>query len=119
MTTNSTEGSNETQEGSVPIASTGNNVPPNVTVPTLTSGNNVTQTALVPFHPTAPRFGGIEQVGSDTYAPWTGGKPMADWSRLENPEPPLIAPNQYQSITIAGRAKSQVYRVQGMENKFT
>ena len=71
------------------------------------------------FKPNVPQFGGIEEVGTDSWAAWTGGKPRADWTGLVNPTPTSINPGQYRSNSIAGKAKSQVYRVQGLETKFT
>ena len=71
------------------------------------------------FKPNVPQFGGIEEVGTDSWAAWTGGKPRADWTGLLNPTPTSINPGQYRSNSIAGKAKSQVYRVQGLETKFT
>ena len=83
-----------------------------------TSGNGPSAGATAAFRPTSPKHGGVEQVGPDTFAAWTGGKPMADWSGLVNPTPSTIAPNQYRGTSVASRAKSQAYRVMGMDTKF-
>ena len=83
-----------------------------------TSGNGPSAGATTAFRPTSPKHGGVEQVGPDTFAAWTGGKPMADWSGLVNPTPSTIAPNQYRGTSVASRAKSQAYRVMGMDTKF-
>ena len=76
-------------------------------------------TARIPFKPTKPKFGDIYEVGTDSWAAWTGGKPKADWTGLENPTPVAVAPNQYRTTSIGGQAKSQAYRVKGLENKFS
>ena len=69
--------------------------------------------------PAKPKFGGIAKISSDTWAAWTGGKPKADWSELEEPVPKSIAATQYRSTSVSSQAKSQAYRVQGLETKFT
>ena len=72
-----------------------------------------------PYKPIKPKFGNIAQVGLDDYAAWTGGKPKADWSGLEDPDPAMINVAQYRPSSVGREAKSRYYRVQGMENKFT
>eukprot|EP00980_Cylindrotheca_fusiformis_P019264 scaffold6586_cov70-Cylindrotheca_fusiformis.AAC.1 len=37
------------------------------------------------FKPTKPKMGGIEEVRDQDFTAWTGGKPKADWSGLEDP----------------------------------
>ena len=39
-------------------------------------------TAYTVFKPKEPKFGGLVQVGHDTWAAWTGGKPKADFTQL-------------------------------------
>ena len=71
-----------------------------------------------PFRPTTPKFGGIVQVSATEYVAWTGGKPKADFSELENTNPSPIKPNQHRGNSIASRAKQQAYCIAGMETKF-
>ena len=40
-----------------------------------------------PFKPPDPKMGGLVQVKHDAYSAWTGGKPKADWSELEETSP--------------------------------
>jgi len=53
-----------------------------------------------PFKPKEPKFGGLTEVGTDIWAPWTGGKPKADWSELEENSPTTIIATQYRSTSI-------------------
>ncbi len=71
------------------------------------------------FKPTEPKFGGIRETGTDVWAAWTGGEPTPDWQGLKQPNPNSIVPTQFRSTSISGAAKSRVYRIQGLENKFT
>ena len=66
-----------------------------------------------------PKFGGLTEVSSNTWAAWTGGKPNATWTGLEDPNPKLIKPNQHRSPSISSQAKAQYYRVLGMEPEFS
>lgn len=76
-------------------------------------------TVKIPYKPPVPQYGGVREVGADSWAAWTGGMPKGDWTGLEQPKPASINPGQYRSNSISGMAKSQVYRVQGLETKFT
>ena len=58
-------------------------------------------------------------MGTDLFAAWTGGKPKADWTGLEDPTPSTIGPNQYRGTSISSQAKSRAYRVQGLDTKFS
>ena len=71
------------------------------------------------FKPPKPRFGDVVEVSHENWAAWTGGEPKPDWSGLANPNPKAIRPNQYRANSISGQAKSQVYRVAGLEDKFS
>jgi len=73
----------------------------------------------IPFKPTTPKFGGLEEVGTDSWAAWTGGKPKADWSGLEVTKPKSLTPHQYRSTSIINQAKGLEYRIKGLETKFT
>ena len=82
-------------------------------------GPTVATVAKIPFKPIKPKFGDISEVGTDSWAAWTGGKPKADWSGLEDSNPTAIAATQYRPTSISSQAKSQTYRVQGLTTKFT
>ena len=69
------------------------------------------------FRPPQPKFGGVEETGVDVFTAWTGGKPRADWTALDNPNPSSIDPNQYRSNSISGSAKSKHYRTSGLDTK--
>ena len=71
------------------------------------------------FIPETPKFGGREQVSADTWVTWTGGKPKADWSGLEDPNPKTIQPNRYRTTSVTSQSKSLRYRTQGLETKLT
>jgi len=71
------------------------------------------------FKPTTPRFGGVKEVEARNWAVWTGGKPKPDWTGLEVPDPLAIKPTQYRPSSITGKTKSQIYRVKGLEKKFS
>ena len=71
------------------------------------------------FRPPQPKFGGVEETSIDVFTAWTGGKPRADWTALEDPNPTSIDPNQYRSNSISGSAKSKHYRTSGLDAKFT
>jgi len=75
--------------------------------------------SLSAYKPDKPKFGGLKRVGTDSWAAWTGGKPKSDWKGLETPNPDTIGPNQYRTTSIGGSAKSQAYRIKGLEHKFT
>ena len=46
-----------------------------------------TTTPKSPFKPPDPKMGGLVQVKHDAYSAWTGGKPKADWSKLDETSP--------------------------------
>ena len=81
------------------------------------SGGTGASTAT-PYKPKEPKFGGITKTSTDTYQPWTGGKPKADWTELETKKPLAIQPTQYRPTSITSQAKGQYYRTQGLEPKF-
>ena len=87
-------------------------IPPTTATPTAT-------VARIPFKPTTPKFGGVEEVGQDTWAAWTGGKPKADWTGLLDPSPVSVTPTQYCSSSVSSQAKARAYRVHGLETKFS
>ena len=72
-----------------------------------------------PFRPKEPKFGGITQIGASTWVAWTGGKPNANWTELEEVKPKNIQPNQHRPLGITSQTKSQAYRQRGLETKFS
>ena len=83
------------------------------------SGSTGSATTEDPYVPETPKFGGRKLIDADRWAVWTGGKPKADWTELEDPEPVAIAPTQFRPTSVSSQAKSQAYRVAGLETKFS
>ena len=71
------------------------------------------------FKPQQPKHGNLIEIGTDVWVAYTGGKPSADWSQLESAPTTTIGPNQYRATSISTQAKSQYYRTQGLETKFS
>ena len=71
------------------------------------------------FKPPQPKFGGLSQVSTDSWVPWTGGKPSTDWKGLIEPNPAVVGPNQYRPCSPSSKAKSQAYRIKGMDTKYS
>ena len=90
-----------------------------VTPDTPENQGATTQSTSATFKPTKPKFGGLEQVSIDTWVPWTGGKPKADWTELEDINPGMIDPNQYWSTSISSQTKSKHYRTLGLTDKLS
>ena len=67
--------------------------PVNVQVPAQGAGNNGTNVSS--FTPTKPKFGNLKQTGPTQWEPWTGGKPKADWTGLEDENPTMIQAKQF------------------------
>ena len=70
------------------------------------------------FKQAKPTMGGLVEVGTDVWAAWTGGKPKADWSGLDEPNPTSIKPKQYRLTSVSAASKSEHYRTLGMTTKF-
>ena len=87
-------------------------------VESATSGS-ATSSGASAYRLVAPRYGGLVEVGTDSWAAWTGGEPKSDWSELKDPSPSSIEPNQYRSSSVTSQAKSQKYRVEGLTDKFS
>ena len=77
------------------------------------------ETAGLQYRPKMPKMGGVKETGPDTQTPWTGGKPKADWSELENKIPVSIQPTQFRPTSITSQAKARYYRTTGIETKLT
>ena len=80
--------------------------------------SSATSTSAAKVKPIEPKFGGITEISDGHWATWTGGKPKANWTELEQPQPGHIGPNQFRSTSIASQAKSEHYRTTGLETKF-
>ena len=69
-----------------------------------------------PFKPPDPKMGGLVQVKHDAYSAWTGGKPKADWSELEETSPEYEQTTQLRPmLDDSGFSK----RCKGFEDKFS
>ena len=69
-----------------------------------------------PFKPPDPEMGGLVQVKHDAYSAWTGGKPKADWSELEETSPEYEQTTQLRPmLDDSGFSK----RCKGFEDKFS
>ena len=69
-----------------------------------------------PFKPPDPKMGGLVQVKHDAYSAWTGGKPKADWSELEETSPEYKQTTQLRPmLDDSGFSK----RCKGFEDKFS
>ena len=72
-----------------------------------------------PFKPKAPIMGGILQVSGTEYCAWTGGKPKADWSGLNDAAATAPAEDYQLRPSSPGSAqKSTAYREKGVKTKF-
>ena len=62
-------------------------------------------------------MGGVKEVDTEKHMAWTGGKPLADWSALEQPQT-AIRPTQFRAQGVAD-VKSYTFRVQGLKMKLS
>ena len=62
-------------------------------------------TATSQFRPKQPKMGGLKMTGPDTMTPWTGGKPKADRTGLEDDTPDSIQPTQYRPTSITSQTR--------------
>ena len=70
------------------------------------------------FKPTAPKMGGLEQISSDVYSAWTGGKPNLTWTTLSaDATPSPTTPSQYRG-TGHNDVKGYSLRIMGLKKKF-
>ena len=69
-----------------------------------------------PFKPPDPKMDGLVQVKHDAYSAWTGGKPKADWSKLEDTSPEYEQTTQLRlMVDDSGFSKC----CKGLEDKFS
>ena len=78
-----------------------------------------TESTSTVFKPPKPKFGGLTQVSSETWVPWTGGKPNSHHAELVDPDPGHTDPNQCRSTSISSQAKSKHHRTAGLPEKLT
>ena len=72
-----------------------------------------------PLMPTKPIMGGIVQTSMDEWTPWTGGKPMIDWTGLDPTAPVMFrSPNQQQSLYTKSATDGYNFRMTGLTVKF-
>ena len=63
-------------------------------------------------------MGGIDEVETDKWMPWTGsGEPLPGWTGLKDPNV-NAEPKWYRPVSVSSAAKSQHYRVEGLDVKF-
>lgn len=66
------------------------------------------------WQPTPPIMGGNSQTGPKIIEAWTGGKPKADWSGLEDPSTGHTSPSQIRPYGSGSSLKSHIYRQKGL-----
>jgi hypothetical protein len=64
-------------------------------------------------------MGGIQQISDSDWVAWTGGKPIANWMRLDKVVPDQLYPSQYRPSSVGSSAKARHYRTIGLETKFS
>jgi hypothetical protein len=67
------------------------------------------------LRPKEPIMGAITQTDTDKWLAWTGGKPKADWTGLEDVSPDYETPNQMRPVYDA---KGCNHRKSGLSEKF-
>ena len=80
--------------------------------------NTSSGTTKTVYKPVKPKFGDVALVGADQWNAWTGGKPKADWSELEDIAPSRIEPQRYRPSSITAQQKCEVLRTKGLTPKF-
>ena len=76
-------------------------------------------TAPPVYKPDSPTMGGVIQYQGKDYVAWTGGKPKADWSGLEDSTASYKNPRQPRGNSVSGEQKAFSYRTQGLQEKFS
>ena len=91
----------------------GGNVAPQNVVPQAVLA---VQPQLAPVYmPPIPKMGGLVQTTNTEHVAWTGGLPMADWSRLDPAAPTMTqSPNQYRPLQVAASQKAYNFRITGI-----
>lgn len=86
---------------------------------TPTSTTSDAQIVETGYKPETPKMGGIQRQSETSWTVWTGGIPNTDWSGLEDPALNMVAPTQFRPDSPSSAAKSEYYRITGLETKFT
>ena len=68
--------------------------------------------------PAVPTIGGLTALSKDEWSAWTGGKPKADWSGLEDHTVDSTSPNQLRPIYVSAAQKGYNYRRTGLKDTF-
>ena len=68
--------------------------------------------------PTKPIMGGLLQISKDEWGAWTGGKPKADWSQLEDAATTYDRPSQLRPMRIVDAQKSYDIRAKALPDEF-
>ena len=67
------------------------------------------------YMPPRPKMGGLVQTTNTEHVAWTGGLPMADWSRLDPAAPTMTqSPNQYRPSQVAASQKAYNFHITGI-----
>ena len=67
------------------------------------------------LRPKEPIMGAITQTDTDKWLAWTGGKPKADWTGLEDASSDYETPNQMRPVYDV---KGYNHRKSGLSDKF-
>ena len=59
-----------------------------------------TESTSTVFMPPKPKFGGLTQVSSETWVPWTGGKPNSHCAESVDPDPVHTDPKHVQELAV-------------------
>ena len=67
---------------------------------------------------TAPLMGDVFENGTANAAAWTGGKPKADWTGLEDPARGMFSPNCIRNAKTGEKVKTYNFRIAAPLQKF-
>jgi GAG-pre-integrase domain/Zinc knuckle len=91
-------------------------VAPLSTPVSLTTG--VSTTSVPTFMPPKPIMGGIIQTTEKDFIPWTGGRPLVDWTGLDpTSRTTPKSPNQQRPVSSSAAQKGHIYRQTGITTK--
>mgnify|MGYP000681102589 CR=1 FL=1 len=72
------------------------------------------------FDPPVPRMGGVVARSRSTKVAWTGGEPLADWSKLSDKAATYPkSPSQYRAHAVATAQKAHKSRIEWTDSKVT
>ena len=82
----------------------------------LTTGG--TTPSVPTFMPPKPTMGGIIQMTEKDFVPWTGGRPLVDWTGLDpTSRTTPKSPNQQRPVSSSAAQKGHIYRQTGITTK--